>query len=552
MPGADPMTATQSTSEATSYTDPATDLADYGSLPPSSPGSLMLQGPRAAAFHPQAPAKTRTVAVLPPPAGRPGNLVKLPGGKYGVTRSGLPQAMPHLATVPPAAPNYDPPQGSSVLLGQPDGSIVVLPLPSGYQPSDDAGPINTALLQARGTGQTDAFLGGSGQTSGRVTLASGAVYNVQSTIVVPPGCELWMGRNTVLKFSGTGPCISTHGAQAGGANIQGVGTKIVGGVIDLSNCPPSAQASGVEFGDQYSIVLEDITVNNNVTTGSTNSLGLYPVGAVGFNWANLATLTEKLYMRRCTVNNCGTPNFGGGSVVPSQGGGAALQIYSAAAATNTSHQYSEIDLHINQQPGQNAIVIARQGHLMNGRLILRGNMNCPGSGPNNCAVIVLGVSGGAGAQAGHIQRMYMDIHVESDPPGGGNLQPFTIYAGGNADNTVNKCHGRIQMIDGFQNTNLGTANGTFEFSGPIIGPTDLANLMPNLGTISTGVQIIYNGTDALLSYSSSGAISSVVLNGVTLFPAAGPGSFPIGAGNTVTFTFAGVMSYSLARIGQGP
>lgn len=558
MPGSQPgpAPAAVATAEGTAYADPVTDLADYGNLPPGSPGALMLQGPRAQAFNPRRPAAVRQVITLPPPPGRPGRLVKLPGGRMGVSPSNL-AAMSHLATPAPTTPppNLDPPLGSQVIGSLPDGTMYVLPLPAGFGGADDAGPINTALLQARGTGQGDAFLGGQGTTGGVVRLAAnGAVYNVQSTITVPCGVNLIGGgpTSTILKYSGTGPCVYAHGAQQGGSNIQGVGTKLAGFLVDGAACPPGAQVSGVDAGDQYSLILEDITVQNFTSSGTTSSTGAYPLGAVGVNWANYFTLTEKCYMRRVTINNCGTPSTGPGSA-PNTGGGAALQCYTAGAAVNASRMYSEIDIHINQQPGQNGLVIARQGHLMNGRFIMRGNMNnTPGGVLNGSAAIVIGVSaGGGGAQAGHIQRMFLDVHVETDGAAGGTSQPFSIYAGANADNTVNKCWGRLQFLDGVQNSNLAVGtNGTFEFSGPIIGGDTVLPLCPSLGLITSGTPITYNGNDGMLYYQASGgAVTAITLNGVSMTNFSSP--IPVSAGTQIAFTFPGTISTNIVRVGQG-
>ena len=386
---------------------------------------------------------------------------------------------------PPIMPgggiNKDPPVGVPVIQGQPDGTLVVLPLANFNYPGDDAGPINAALIQAAGTGQVNAWLGGNGQTGGRVQLAPNQVYNVQSTISVPPGCTLEStGRGAVLAFSGTGPCVYAHGDQTGSQVIQGVGSIIRCLTIDGTNVAPTATARALDAGDQFSIVLEDVTVQNFTSTGTTGNSGAQPLGAVGFCINIITTLTEKLYMRRCTVNNCGTPNLGAGAT-PNSGGGAALQ-FVTTSGNSTSHMYHDIDIHINQQEGQNGFVIAHNGHLMNGRFVMRGNMQCPAAGTvNGSAAIVIGVGVGS-PTPGHIQREWFDVHVESDPTASGATQPWTIYAAGNADNTMTACEGRLQFLDGFQNSNLVTnAPGNFVFFGPITGDTNLSGVSATSG-----------------------------------------------------------------------
>jgi hypothetical protein len=273
--------------------------------------------------------------------------------------------------------------------------------------------------------------------------------------------------------------VSSHGAQTGSQTIQGVGTIIRRLIVDGTNVAPTAQACPFDVGDQYSIVFEDVTVSNFTSSGKTGVSGAQPLGAVGFNINNQVTLTEKLYMRRCTVNNCGTPNLGSGAT-PNSGGGAALQ-FVTTGGSSTSHMYHDIDIHVNQQPGQNCLVIAHQGHLMNGRLVMRGNMWCPASGTNGSAAVVLGVGVGS-PQAGHIQREWFDIHVESDPTGSGATQPWTIYQAGNADNTMTACEGRMQFLDGFQSSNLATNTpGNFVFGGVITGDTNLSGVSATSG-----------------------------------------------------------------------
>jgi hypothetical protein len=424
----------------------------------------------------------------------------------------------------PPAPVYAPPGGlpdPPLVQRQPDGSLLALPMnmpdlwgpgyniPGGW---DDATQINQALQQARSTGAIDAYLGGFGQTGGKVVLLANAIYTTQTDIIVPPG--VWLeggGRGTIIACThqANGHGIYAHGDEHGGANIQGVGTKISNLLIDATAIAPAITFACLDYGDQYDIVLEDVTVQNNLATGTTNALGPFPLGGVGFNWNNVNTLTEKLFMRRCTANNCGPPNF---TANPNQGaGGAALQLMTTGGAINTSRMYSDIDLHINQQAGQHGVVIARQGLWENGRAVVRGNMNCPASGLNGAAGLVIGVAnvGGGSAQAGHVVRMEFDWHIESD----GTVQPYDIYFGTNADNQFLSSGGRLQFLDGFTSSNV-SGFGNFGFSGRLHSPGSalvtavLPAASPVLGTVYQN-----NGIDALVSI-FGGTVSGVVINSI--------------------------------------
>lgn len=491
------------------------------------------------------------------PAGYPaveeidGNLsVKDPSGigTYGIITAdsfiGLTKSIGFLKAL--AGP--DPKHPTVVQL--PNNTILPIPLSFYGLTGDDATWINQAMTFAPGSGSINSYLGGFNQTGGLVELLANAVYNTKTDVVVSPG--IWLrgnGRGTIIACAHTanGHGIYAHGSQPGGANVQGVGTKISGLTVDASAVTSTIQFVNVDFGDQFEIVLEDVKVQNNTTTGATGVAGNQPLGAVGFNWCNAFTLTEKLFMKRCVAENCGTPNLSSGSN-PSLGGGAGLQSCSLSGAS-TSRMYSEIDLILNQQPGQNGLVIARQGHLMNGRCVIRGNMSVNTSGFNNSGVIVIGVG-----QAGHILQEYFDVHVETDPgTAGGGVVPYFIYFGSNADNTMTRCFGRLQGLDGFQNSNLSGANGQFSFSGQIFsGNAPGFNALTTPPTISwvSGTAVTYDGIDVMAFPSvSGGTITAVTYNGVAL-TGAFTGPFFLSGGMTLKFTFTGTLTVQLVPTGM--
>lgn len=422
---------------------------------------------------------------------------------------------------------------------------------------------NATLLAASGdiTGATDTAQIQTALNAGQfVLLAPGAYYigtagNTATGLTVPgasntvPGGILAGSGSgfTKLFYLGNGTAVYSHGTQTGGEAYQGIGATIRDLEIDGSNCGAAATVIGLDVGDQYDILIDRVTVSNFTSTGTTSSTGANPLGAVGIGIHNYFTVTEKCYLRHVTVNNCGTPNIGGGAI-PSTGGGAAIQFYTAGAATTTSHMYGDYSVHINQQNGQNGLVIARQGHLMNGRFTMRGNMNAPSTGTNGSAAIVIGVGGSA--QAGHIQRMNLDIHVESDGGSGGSL-PYTFYQGGNADNTVNRCQGRLQFLDGFQTANFPGTDGTFEFFGPIIGgDTNLTT--PPAETFPNGSTVTYNGIPvSLYIKASGGSVSAVVHNGVNIPSNDLGGPYDLCAGMTINISYTGTLAAALVPVGQG-
>jgi hypothetical protein len=429
-------------------------------------------------------------------------------------------------------------------------SNTILVYPSG----DNSGVTNTdgiSIANAISTGQRVLLAPGTFYVGVTGSTAAGINIPGATNAGAPGGYLMGSGSgNTKIFYMGNGTGIISHGTQAGGASYQGIGATIAHLEIDGTNCAPTATVIGVDVGDQYDIMLYRVTVSNFTSSGTTGGTGTNPLGAVGIGIHNTTNLTEKCYVIDCTINNCGTPNTGGGAT-PLTGGGAAIQMYTAPGAVNTSRMYSVFDVHINQQPGQNGLVIARQGHLMNGVYRMRGNMNCPNVN-NGSAAIVMG-TGAVSDQTGHIQRMNLDIHVESDGGVGGNSLPFTIYVGPNADHTINKCFGRLQFLDGYQDTNMPVAtDGTFEFEGPIIGNTTTNLVTPPTETYTSGTTVTYNGVPMMLyAQASGGSISAVNYNGIALPSSAFNGPFYLKAGMTIKFTYTGALTTAQIGVGMG-
>lgn len=375
------------------------------------------------------------------------------------------------------------------------------------------------------------------------------------------------GFSTQWNFFNNGVGINSHGNEPGLASIEGTGTVFEHFVVDMTNVPSNAISTGMSIGDNNNFWVENVTIQNVTSTGSTNpatgaNAGSNPTGAVGFAIDNQVSLTEKVHANVC-INNCGTPNLGATGLNAAQSGGAGVLVVNSGGGgppDTTSHMYThDLNIQFNQQAGQNGLVLGRQGHIQNGHLKMFGNFFCPNSGTAQCAGIVLGVQNLAGgSQAGQIQRMFMDIYCEIDNTNGLSGAPTTIYWAGNAANTINRCFGRMQWLgstNGWQNTNLPIAtNGTFEWSGPVLGSDTILNQtgLVGLGVITSGSTVTYNGPDVVMVMSvSGGSATALTINGVTMPATAIPGAFPMSAGMSFSVTFTGSLNVSQYRYCQG-
>lgn len=406
----------------------------------------------------------------------------------------------------------------------------VAPLPGAVGGPQDDGANITAVFNLLGPGSW-------------VQLQPSASYTLRSTLSVPgaitqgagnpplPGCRLSGGRGTKLfsYFGGaatnTGAAVSSHGTEVGGSSYQGFGAVIEMVTIDGANVPAATISTGLDYGDQYHFTLRDATIENFTSTGTTGGLvaGSNPLGAVGLNSNNQVTLTEKQHITRVTINNC-TNCF---QTVTTTGG-------------STSRMYSDIDLTFNTQPSQNGWVMARQGHLENGRLRVRGNMNAATSGTNTASLIVVGVAPGGSAQQAHSFNMEVDFNVEADPTASGVLRPTTITFGTNADNTLTTWRGRMQFsyATGWQASNItvGPPSGQWQFSGRLHGDTSLFQGISPIAVFVSGTTYTNNGVDAQVTI-SGGTVTSIAINGQTTGLTSG--TFLITMNSTIAITFTG-------------
>lgn len=385
--------------------------------------------------------------------------------------------------------------------------VGVAPLGTLGGPADDGANI-TAVFNLLGPGSW-------------VQLVPGASYTLRSTLSVPgaltrgagnvplPGCRLSGGRGTTLYsyFGGastnTGAAVSSHGTEVGGSSYQGFGAVIEMVTIDGANVPGTTISTGLDYGDQYDFTLRDVTIQNFTSTGTTGSAvaGSNPLGAVGLNSNNQVTLTEKQHITRVTINNC-TNCF---QTVTTTGG-------------STSRMYSDIDLTFNTVSSQNGWVMARQGHLENGELRIRGNMNAAASGTNTASLIVVGVAPGGSAQQAHSFNMKVDINIEADPTASGALRPTTITFGTNADNTLTTWRGRCQFsyANGWQQASGYTAipSGQWQFSGRLHGDSALSAGAAPYSVFALGTVYTNNGVDAQVIV-TGGTVTSIVVGGIT-------------------------------------
>lgn len=270
----------------------------------------------------------------------------------------------------------------------------------------------------------------------------------------------------------------------GAYQAQGNGTKLLNFVVDGTSVPSNVTSIGVDIGSAPDLEV-NIVIQNFTATGTSNQFGANPLGAVGFCNANRNTWTEKM-RGHVVINNCTN----------------AIE-YVTLGSASTSHMYQDMSYHINLEPHQNALVIARQGHVENGRLRMYGNMWCD-SNPNSASAIVLGV----GNQAGHFYRVRMEIYVESDPGSTPTADtPFTITYGTNTDNQIQGCHGFMRFLDGFQSSNLPTVEpGYFVFFGPIVGDSVLSGISQAAGTGDAAVAAGQPYVSAVGFYDGAGGI----------------------------------------------
>jgi hypothetical protein len=167
----------------------------------------------------------------------------------------------------PPAPNTDPPPGTTVLQGQPDGSIVVSPLPLSFG-GDDAGQINAACLQLQGQGADT----NSGQNPGGVVVLGYGFFNCLSGIVVPATVSMrgqGNGSRIMVNFTG-GIGVYHHrtngyGGQFGNPAQQGCG-YLRDFVIDGTGTGPGSVL--LDVGDGIGIDVTNVECVNADSTAA--------------------------------------------------------------------------------------------------------------------------------------------------------------------------------------------------------------------------------------------------------------------------------------------
>lgn len=408
-------------------------------------------------------------------------------------------------TISPSLAGPFPPIKQASMIQWPDGSVT--PIPSILQSTtvDDAQLVAEAAAAIISTFPT-----------AKIKLGPWP-YTIKSPLVVPAGMHLQGTRGTTIlpQFGGagnnTGAAVYSHGAALGGAEFEGKGAIIENLLIDGIGVPAGTISSGMDIGDDYHITVRDVIIQNFLSTGATNQFQSNPLGAVGFNWNNAVTLTEKLHVRRVIINNC----LNGVQVVTTTG-------------ASTSHMYSDVKFILNMQPHQNGLVVARQGHLENSEISLWGNMYCDLTA-SNAALIVLG----QGNQAGHSFNCVVDINVEADPTGSGTTQPKTIAYGTNADNTIATWRGRFRCGGGWQAAN--PANGAWQFSGRLVGDSSLYAATANVANPVSGTVYTNNGPDAVVVV-TGGTVSAIIVNGVTTGLTSGVFPLPMNATIQINWT----------------
>lgn len=505
------------------YVDPVADPAAY-SPPPDSPGAAMLAGPRTLLAHPRPPVSIAPVIPLPVPPGTVGRLVRLPNGQMGMTPSNL---EPVASQVPPV-PNLDPPPGTTVIQGQPDGSYVVSPLPVSFG-GDDAGQINAAALQAYSQGADT----NTGQNPGARIVFGYGYFNCKSGIVIPATVSAQgqgAGSRLMLNFTGTGVYhhrTNGYGAQFGSPAQQQCG-YLRDFVIDGTGSGPGTIL--LDVGDGIGIDVRGVQLINADSTAAFTSLANgtltlpagvnlpngFPVIMQGAAQPTPTTGAQSgfvYYVANSNGNTCTLQNAFGGTAVTFTGAGSGTLLCSIglhitdyvfwseksygynvlcsnnaiAAVLDTtapggipdiSLEYNEIIINMFCQAGQQGVAVAGGANLGGCRLKIYGNMSSlPGTlTPVQASIAMLTFSGmdPAGQNGTRLYSGELHCKVEGNPGNGSNnFSPYAILcASGNE--YVRACFGHIthSLADSVLN------GGEFSFNGMALGDPGLSQVYP--------------------------------------------------------------------------
>lgn len=418
----------------------------------------------------------------------PGVPVTLPGGRVAMPRAG------GGVTVLGAPPKIDPPPGVAVIQGQPDGTLVVSPLPPGLG-GDDAGQINAALLQCA----SDRTLpDGHTINGGTVRLAANSIFQVKSTISCPYVAPIRLDGagpgSTVLAFSGTGDCVSMYNnyVPAGGAaSITVWGGGVGGMTIDGTNA--GAGSAGLHCGD--------------MKYGSFTRLNIQyfqGAGSIGL-WID---------NRKFWTENCDFECF-----LLYNTTGCQIDVTGAGGTATAAHDNCRYRLRVAGPPLGNAVVITNGANIYHCELFIMGGIRSAVSGTQNYFLTVTGSSSVGPSIANNCKII---MFCESD--GGNPVTPGMILTGAAANQISGSGHLSYQTGSGTPSS----IAGVFQFNGTIHNDTALTTPFP-VGAPPLGTPKTNTGPAALMCV-SGGTVTAIKVNGVTTGQLAG--SFYVAAGAT--------------------
>lgn len=367
--------------------------------------------------------------------------VALPDGRIAMPRVG---GGIDILGAPPAI-NVDPPPGTQVIQGQPDGSLVVSPLPRGAAATDNAGPINAALQQAAPATGT----GGIGEVfppMGRVRLVARALYATTSPIVIPYGTVLDLNGAIIQPQAGGFSAVSMHSGFAAPYPDELPAGGIRDGNIEGTVASAAANAVGLDWGDGSDYQIDRVRVTDFKGAGG---IGIWEVNR--FAW------TEKAHVSAQCYNN--TQQY---------------QIDSVGGVQ--SHMYGYHDVHCNTQDGQAVILLINGAFVQNARRFgFYGNCYSAGHGAPQTAVPLLSLSGQDGA--GNWSRisnsaLFLQFETDNTPANPGLWQTIVATDANPAHNRMLGNYGMCTFL-GANFVNTGLAAGQFTFAGPINGDSAL-------------------------------------------------------------------------------
>jgi hypothetical protein len=456
--------------------DPVTDRADFAGAP-GSPAWEQLAGPRSLADHPPAVVNVAPVIPLPVPPGTVGRLVRLPGGRLGMSPSNL------LAPVVPSGPgpiNVDPPPGQAIIQGQPDGTLAVAPLPLSFG-GDDAGQINEALLQ--------------GPT---VRLRPGT-FNIKSTVNVPWNSSLIGHRaQTFFNYSGNGSAVFMQDpavSQPPVGSRHEMAGSIEHIIIDGTNAGANAillDVRDIHFGTYLDVVCQNAT----------------GVNAVGCQLANQNISMNGLF-GVLSIVNCTT-----GILINSLGAQNAIE-------------HLNMTWHIGLGAGQNGIHLANSVGVQGSRL----NVDI-GSSVSAAGIGLIMETGTA------FQTCSFDYKHEMNPAPGTSQSVQFLDPSAHFTNCEGILFFGANLLDATGIT-VPSVNSQFQFHGPVIGDPVLISAMSSpVGSDLTAVTVQTPAVPASGTpvNNNNGVAVWVTLAGGTITAAAqisGPGT----VGDTTTRTY---------------